>query len=89
VLEATWDEFLFAQNRKFAGHAGGQMIRRREISVDKLQTHGNILCQDSCSYQKLSSMGMQMPCREPWEKQNVRTEELMATKKKAAKKKKH
>ena len=38
-----------------------------EISIDKLHTHGNILCQDSCSYHKLSSPGIKVPCREPWE----------------------
>ena len=71
-------------------HVAVQNLRHCEISIDKLQTSGNILYQDSCSYHKLGSTGIKVPCRTLGEQKSFkRRNHFMATKKKAAKKKKH
>jgi hypothetical protein len=62
----------------------------RSFFVDKLNTSVNILWIDSYSYHNLSSSGIKVPGREPWENKSFeRRKHSMATKKKAAKKKKH
>jgi len=61
-----------ANRNRECGTCGSADYKNMKISVDKLHTHGNILCQDSCSYHKLSSPGIKVPCREPWENKSFK-----------------
>jgi hypothetical protein len=53
-------------------HAANQKVKSQQIFIDKLHTNGNILCQDSYSYQLLGSTGIKVPCREPWENKSFK-----------------
>ena len=61
-----------SERRVARGERRNTKLRKCEIFVDKLHTRGNILCQDSCSYHKLSSAGIKAPCREPWENKSFK-----------------
>ncbi|MGB9071444.1 MAG: hypothetical protein WCC22_02140 [Terriglobales bacterium] len=59
---------------------GGNASKRRQSAkffIDKSDTHGNILWYESCSYHKLSSLGIKVPDREPWEIKIVQRREKL------------
>ena len=45
------------------GPAAASTLPLLNFFIDKLQTNGNILYQDSCSYHELGSPGIKVPCR--------------------------
>jgi hypothetical protein len=54
--------------------AGGEGSK---FSIDKSDTHGNILWYENYSYHKLSSLGIKVPDREPWETKIVQRRETL------------
>jgi len=51
--------------------------RGPKFSIDKSDTHGNILWYENYSYHKLSSLGIKVPDREPWETKIVQRRETL------------